>query len=268
MPEYQTGKTFSFAEIVHGHESSVRVTDDGLLYAVDLVMVVTGKDRDHAGQALRSISNDIFHSLNFSERQLSTRGGPKTKLVSLQHAIELVMVLPGKVAKETRVQFAEIIKRYIAGDQTLIVEINDNANSTSSIAQLAQVSMDRGVSLDAPSESCTGIKRRHEEVDGTVSMEFVEDAFKIQKEVLGLRNGSEIAAWKNENKELADYITENKLLEKENQDIMKIISDLQEELENHKKEQKNVQEELDEAVKSFIIMARPCVDQAIRDGLI
>jgi hypothetical protein len=60
----QATRTFSFAEIVHGHESSVRVTDDGLLYAVDLVMVVTGKDRDYAGQVIRSISPDIFHSMN------------------------------------------------------------------------------------------------------------------------------------------------------------------------------------------------------------
>jgi hypothetical protein len=43
-------KSFSFAEIVRGRDASVRMTDDGYLYAVDLVMVVTGKDRDHAAQ--------------------------------------------------------------------------------------------------------------------------------------------------------------------------------------------------------------------------
>ena len=69
------GKSFSFAEIVHGRDSSVRVTDDGLLYAVDLVMVITGKDRDYAGQVLRSIGHEIFHPMKFHERQLSTRGG-------------------------------------------------------------------------------------------------------------------------------------------------------------------------------------------------
>ena len=40
----------SFAEIVQGHDASVRVTDDGLLYAVDLAMVATGNSRDYAGQ--------------------------------------------------------------------------------------------------------------------------------------------------------------------------------------------------------------------------
>ena len=82
MSENPAEKMLSFAEIVHGRESSVRITDDGLLFAVDLVMVVTGKDRDYAGQVLRSISHEILHPGKFHERQLSTRGGPKTKLVS------------------------------------------------------------------------------------------------------------------------------------------------------------------------------------------
>ena len=43
-------KTISFAEIVRGCDASVRVTDDMLIYAVDLAMVVTGKDRDYAAQ--------------------------------------------------------------------------------------------------------------------------------------------------------------------------------------------------------------------------
>jgi hypothetical protein len=43
-------KMISFAEIVQGRDSSVRVTDDNLLYAVDLAMVGTGHSRDRAGQ--------------------------------------------------------------------------------------------------------------------------------------------------------------------------------------------------------------------------
>ena len=43
-------KSFSFAEIVRGRDASVRMTDDGYLYAVDLSMVMTGADRNYAGQ--------------------------------------------------------------------------------------------------------------------------------------------------------------------------------------------------------------------------
>jgi len=67
------GNMISFSEIVQGRDASVRVTVDGMIYAVDLVMVVTGKDRDHASQALRSISSDLFDTTRFHERRLSSR---------------------------------------------------------------------------------------------------------------------------------------------------------------------------------------------------
>ena len=65
--------SISFAEIVKGRDSTVRVTVDGLIYAVDLVMVVTGLSRDDAGKTLRRLSDDIFHSSNLTERQLSSK---------------------------------------------------------------------------------------------------------------------------------------------------------------------------------------------------
>jgi hypothetical protein len=132
---------FSFAEIVQGRDASVRVTDDGLLYAVDLVMVMTGLARDQSGLALRRLSDEVFQSIKLIDRQLSTHGGHKTKLVSFENALELIMVLPGKVAKETRKAFASIIHRYLAGDKSLITEIQANATSSSPIAQLARATL-------------------------------------------------------------------------------------------------------------------------------
>ena len=66
--------------------------------------------------------------------QLSTRAGHATKLLSFQDAIELIMVLPGKMAKETRAKFADVLTRYMAGDPSLIGEIHANALSTSPIS--------------------------------------------------------------------------------------------------------------------------------------
>ncbi len=40
----------SFSEIIKGRDASVRVTNDSLVYAVELAMVFAGKDRDYAGQ--------------------------------------------------------------------------------------------------------------------------------------------------------------------------------------------------------------------------
>jgi hypothetical protein len=70
-------KSLSFVEIVQGRDSSVLITDDGLLYAVDLCMVVTGKNRDDAGKAIRNISDEVFQSAKFTDRQISRHCGHK-----------------------------------------------------------------------------------------------------------------------------------------------------------------------------------------------
>jgi hypothetical protein len=51
------------------------------------------------------------------------------------------MVLPGKVAKETRVQFANVLRRYMAGDESLVADVRANALSSSPVAQLARQSL-------------------------------------------------------------------------------------------------------------------------------
>ena len=130
--------TISFSDIVKDREATVRITDDKMIYAVDLVMVVTGKDRNQAGYVIRNIPDEIFQSMKIIDRQLSTRGGHKTKLISFQNAIELIMVLPGKIAKETRTKFADIIHRYMAGDASLAEEIEHNSANDSPIHQLAR----------------------------------------------------------------------------------------------------------------------------------
>ena len=130
--------TISFSDIVKDREATVRITDDKMIYAVDLVMVVTGKDRNQAGYVIRNIPDEIFQSMKIIDRQLSTRGGHKTKLISFQNAIELIMVLPGKIAKETRTKFADIIHRYMAGDASLAEEIEHNTANDSPIHQLAR----------------------------------------------------------------------------------------------------------------------------------
>jgi hypothetical protein len=162
------GRVFSFAEVVTGRDSSVPVTDDGLLHAVPYVMVMSGKNNDDAGKAIRNIPNEIFQSEKFTDRQLSKRGGYPTKLISFHDAIELAMVLPGKIARETRTKFASIIQRYLAGDQSLISEIQDNAVSTLPIAQLARES------LQKETRDEVSRKRQIEKDDMLFEMDMVE----------------------------------------------------------------------------------------------
>jgi len=116
----------SFEEIVQGRDSIVRVTDDSLLYAVDLAMVVTGKTAKEACRNLRGIPEHAFSKTKYVKRMISTRGGYATKLVSFKHAIELVMVLNGEVARIIRLSFVKIIQRYMQGDESMHDELHLN----------------------------------------------------------------------------------------------------------------------------------------------
>jgi hypothetical protein len=72
MSDYH--KTISFAELIKDRHADVRVTSDGFLYAVDLAMVMTCKNRDDAGKAIRNISEETFSSANFIERNTGGSG--------------------------------------------------------------------------------------------------------------------------------------------------------------------------------------------------
>jgi len=119
-------KSISFDEIVKGRDATVRITEDGLLYAIDLVMVVTGKNRNEAGEAIRRIPEDLFSSDRMTERKVPGKGMTKTKLVKFEDAIELIMVLPGKMSRSCRKQMADVIVRYLDGDFSLVNEIAEN----------------------------------------------------------------------------------------------------------------------------------------------
>lgn len=194
-----TGKVFSFAEIVQDRTSSVQVTDDGFLYAVDLVMVMTGKDRNYAGQTLRRLSEEEFSSCKLQERQL--RAGLPTKVISFHDSIELVMALPGKKAKRVKTQFANIIRRYLAGDHTLISEIRSNEGSSALLSTLARQSIDISEmphtnvgtkhKLDHDSEVRTNVivSESQSQIE---FKDFVRVAFEYQKEVIQLQHKQQI----------------------------------------------------------------------------
>ena len=164
--ETHRGTTFSFAEIVKGRDSSVRVSDDGLLLvAVDLAVVMTGLTRDQAEFALQWLPGKSS-TIKFID--CPTIGGFPIKLITFEHAIELAMTLPCKVAKETRIEFANIIRRYLAGDEPLV---SGNANSHESVAQLARDSKDD----DGNHTNEIIFRKRGLEQDGLTSMMMVCD---------------------------------------------------------------------------------------------
>ena len=72
------------------------------------------------------------------------------------------MVLPGKMAKEMRSKFADIIKRYLAGDGALLKEIQANAKSSHPIAQMARESLAADVD---PADKALETRKRKLEID-------------------------------------------------------------------------------------------------------
>lgn len=124
-------------------------------------MVVTVKNRDDAGKVIRNLPEEMFSSATFTEKNIGGSGNSRTKLISFKDAIELIMVLPCKVAKETRIQSANVIRHYMAGDSSLHAEIQSNAESASPIAQVARASLDND---PADQQSLTN-KRKREELE-------------------------------------------------------------------------------------------------------
>ena len=123
-----TVQAITFEEVIKGRAATVRVTEDGMLWVIDLIMAITGKKRDDAGKALRRIPDDVFSSINFIERNMAGKGNYQVKVISPQNAIELVMVLPGKISKMFRKKMADVIIRYLDGDQSMCHEIVANGN--------------------------------------------------------------------------------------------------------------------------------------------
>lgn len=135
-----TVQAISFEEVIKNRDTTVRVTDDSMIWAVDLVMAITGKNRDDAGKVLRRIPEAVFSHDKFSLRILPGKGNYQIKLLSLPDAIELVMVLPGKLSKMYRKKISDVIIRYLDGDPSMCHEIvaNGRIGKVKSYTKFAQ----------------------------------------------------------------------------------------------------------------------------------
>ena len=89
-------------------------------------------------QVLRNLNPSVYSKDKFIIRNTGGTGNAKTKLVTFGDALILIMVLPGKIAAQTRAQFAHILTRYMAGDQSMHDDINANAASDGPIPKMAR----------------------------------------------------------------------------------------------------------------------------------
>ena len=100
----------------------MHTVEDGamLVSAVDVVRAVTQRTRDYAGQVLRRIQSRMATHMTLV---VPTSGGRAVAYCDLSAATRLLMACPGKVAKETRIRYAEALVRHMRGDPALVTEI-------------------------------------------------------------------------------------------------------------------------------------------------
>jgi hypothetical protein len=136
-------ETFSIDGDTGGSIRLVDVTIDEVVVthvaAIDLITIVTGRDRHDSARILRRITseNDEFKT-TFSHLFAGRGRQYKTALLNFREALALVMQLPGKTAKEFRRSACTILARYMVGDVSLIDEIEANTDSTSFTLQAAR----------------------------------------------------------------------------------------------------------------------------------
>ncbi len=171
----------------------------------------------------------------------------KTRLISLEQAIQLVMVLPGKGAKESRALFAEIIKRYMI----------DNSFTTCTSPSVVGQQVSPRVT-----PSSIGIKRGFGEINiEERGMDFVCKSFDLQEEALKMRYCRDMAIFKNKNKDLVQMHMENEIIEKENNTDEGYIEKLKLQINLVQEDLPDVTEEWDDMYESIRILGEPYIKE-------
>ena len=157
--------TLPFDEIVPG--ATVRFcVIDGVQYLSirDMIMHLCNKNGNEANEIWRRMSPERLSEVkafcfNF---QFHGQGQSEQPVITFVGALKLIMFLPGEAAKKHRTAMADILRRYFAGDATLLDEIERNQVSDSPIAQMARASLAAEGSACAIEDSH---KRKREELE-------------------------------------------------------------------------------------------------------
>jgi hypothetical protein len=127
-------------------EASVRVAlINGVQYLSvrDFIMAMCGQNHVHASKTWSRISETFKEEVSTFCQYLKFKGpGQKEQpVIQFQGAIKLMMQLPGERAKQFRSKASEILTRYYAGDKTLLVDVEANAESGASINEAARAAL-------------------------------------------------------------------------------------------------------------------------------
>jgi hypothetical protein len=139
----------AFDEITTGSEVRFTVINGVQYLSIrDLIMIICEKDNNHACEVWRNFPEDAKADMKdeISTFQFPGKGQSKQPVITFPGAIEMLMQLPniGRV-RQLRSKGTKIIMRYLAGDKSLIKEIEQNAASDAPIAQMARAAIEPDV---------------------------------------------------------------------------------------------------------------------------
>ena len=92
------------------------------------------------------------------------------------------MVIPGKIANETKAQFAAVIHRYMHGGASLVGEIKANAESSSAVNRLARESLDESMQAQIADPRLWRWRLELEDIEIMERREALEDKREAREE--------------------------------------------------------------------------------------
>ena len=118
----------------------LRITPAGDLALIDITMIFTGLTNNRAAEAVhRILSVHPEVTARCGNFKFPGRGQKRIQVLPLAHAISFAFLLPGKTAAKMRSQAAQLLVRYIGGDESLIPEISANGQKQEVLAAKPEV---------------------------------------------------------------------------------------------------------------------------------
>jgi len=117
----------------------LRITPNKELALIDVAILFTGLDNNHAGLAVRRLLEQFpdFHS-NRVKFKFPGRGRQTVDVAPLAEALEFAFLLPGRNAAKVRKEAAKLLVRYLGGDLSLVDEIFLRNHVQAALAQIPE----------------------------------------------------------------------------------------------------------------------------------
>jgi hypothetical protein len=159
-----------FDEIVPGATVRFCVKDGAQYLSIrDMIMCVCGKDPHDAAQIWRRMSPERLSEIGTlcSNFHFPGQGQSEQPVITFGGALKLIMFLPGEAAKTYRGIMSDILRRYYAGDASLMDEVITNNKSDSPVNEMARASLlaDGGEDGGRIEDDAESRKRKREAVE-------------------------------------------------------------------------------------------------------